>query len=202
LALLPRNAILRLKNTWLLAGTVLVGALSVGALFLGYHVTCGSSYYSTGLCYLPRYKNWAPEISVPLKVSQSTIGRQAFSVDCNDLTSARLWIRDRGASSDPIRVNILADGSTQPVVSKLISPQSLPPSGWYEFRFPPVPDSGNKKYVLEVVPAEGTGQPDIELGYFARNEYMAGSLRINNLEQTGDLLFQYGCSVGLDQLGK
>jgi len=199
-ALLPNKAVIRLNNVWLQAGSGFVAFLAVGAFFLAYHVTCGSAYYSLGLCNLPRFKNWSPETSVPLAISQSKYASQTFSADCNDLAQIKLWIRGKAMSSDPLLVKVQSVGSRETVVSRLISTDTIPPSGWLEVDFSPIPDSRNKKFILEVSPTDGMGQPNIEMGYSIRNEYLGGSLSINNETQTGDLLFRYGCLVGLEKL--
>jgi len=76
----------------------------------------------------------------------------------------------------------------------------LPASGWLEITFPKVADSAGQNYTLEISTSNGNDLSAVELGVFNRDEYPIGSLNINKQKQVGDLIFQYGCSVGLDNL--
>jgi len=200
LPLLPARVLLNIKKIWLQVGAILIAVMTVGALFLVYHVSCGSAYYTPGLCVLPKYKNWSPQTSLSQTIAPSTTVRQTFVPACNDVSQIGLWVKQKRTSPDPLLVEIQADDSPDPVMSKIVSQEEIPSSGWLIIDFPAVTNLMKKNLTIEVTPASVQGNPLIDLGYSSTNEYLNGSLTIQNLAQDGDLLFRYGCRAGLENL--
>lgn len=198
IALIPRKAILRLNRIWLRIGLVFVALLTVGGLFLAYHVTCGSSFYSSGLCYLPRVKNWSPETSLQYHVNDNNVGLQTFTARCGNLSRIRLWIRSKGVMAKPISVKLIDSSESSIVYSSLIPQNIIPTNEWLDITIPPIGNSKDKSYSIEISTAEGINKSDIILAYTTRNEYLEGEFSINREKQDGDLLFLYGCSAGLN----
>jgi hypothetical protein len=66
--------------------------------------------------------------------------------------------------------------------------------------FPTITNLMKKNLFMEIAPAGGQGDPLVDLGYTSRSEYSDGSMLINNVAQEGDLIFKYGCKVGLEKL--
>lgn len=92
LACLPNRAVLRPKSGWLTGGsTAFVALLTVGGLFLAYHFTCGSAWYTTGLCTLPRHKNQTAASSQPVPLPAAQPVTQTFAAQCNRLTQTSVW---------------------------------------------------------------------------------------------------------------
>lgn len=199
-ALMPAKPLITLKKTWLQAGSILVAALSMIGLFLAYHVPCGSAYYTPGLCLLPNYKNWAPENSQSLKITPSTGNIQTFSPACDNISQVQLWVNKKGSSNEPLSLKIFRDGAAEPVMSALVSQADIPPSGWLTVNFPDVTNTFNQKLLLEVSSSRAGANPEIEVGYTLRNEYLNGLMLINHQPQEGDFLFKYGCREGLEKL--
>jgi len=199
LALMPTRALLPVKRGWLQAGVVLIMVMTLGALFVDYHLPCGESYYSTGLCQRPRYKNWSPATSISLPITASSRVSQTFVADCNGLTQVRLWVRQKPAEGNLV-VSLQSAGVPNSLLTRDVPTTQLPASGWLEITFPKVADSAGQNYTLEISTSNGNDLSAVELGVFNRDEYPIGSLNINKQKQVGDLIFQYGCSVGLDNL--
>lgn len=200
IALTPVRSILNLNKIWIQIGSVLVLLICVVGLFLAYHVTCGSTFYTPGLCNLPRVKNWSPETSLSLVVNDNRTGAQSFYARCDNLAQVRIWIKSKGTSSDALPVQVVEAGTNTVIHTGLISQKDIPPSGWLDIPMPVVATSKDKTYLLTVGIPGKTGNPNIELAYTTRNEYMEGDFSVNKEKQTGDLLFLYNCSTGLSQL--
>ena len=200
-AFLPQEAWLNQTKAGLLAGSILIALIGVSGLFLVYHIPCGSSFYSTGLCYLPQYKNWSPQTSIPIKIVESTHLSQTFISNCENLNQIKIWVGHEGTpTTGGLSVRLSQVGSQETTASKVIPQAGIPASGWLMVDFPPVLDSKAKLYVIDVEPVDKTGQQDIKIAYSKTNEYLNGELNIEGEKQVGDLLFQYGCRVGLESL--
>ena len=200
ISLLPHKGLLKLNRLWLQIGSILIAGMTIAGLFLAYHITCGSSFYTPGLCMLPKYKNWSIETSLSANISASTTVRQTFTPMCDDVSEIWIWINKKGISQDPLSVNIMEDISSNLILSRQVPQSEVPSSGWLVIDFPTISNLANKNLILQVDAGTGQGNSAIELGYSPTNEYIDGLLTIDNQPQVGDLMFKYGCVSGLEKI--
>ena len=187
---------------WSFAGITALSLIAyLGGLTLSYHVTCGNQFYSLGLCYQPYYKNWAPDLYSSPPISSQMILTQEFVPECNDLTQMRLWVNNSSEHRDEKTTFTLRNTvDNNELVSQEIPNYQIPTGGWLAINFMPERDSFNKLHVLTIQNDFSTADPGISLAYSQPNDYQKGKLRENNRAVSSDLVFQYGCIVGLEKL--
>ena len=199
LALIPGKEILGNKTEWIASGSVLVAFLATLSLFLVYHFQCGNYFYTRGLCYLPRFRNWDPASSLSLKLTGNSSARQTITPRCSALMETAVWINDRSiTASAPLRMKLIDVQTDAIVAEKTIGFSDVPTSGWLEMEFTPIPDSTDKLYRLEVHAIGFEDQQWIELAYTDTAEYPDGKLLRGDPKLKDDLLFRYGCLTGLE----
>lgn len=198
LAFLPNRAVLRLRTGWLPIGSAVVSLLTVGALFLAYHFTCGSTWYTSGLCILPRHKNQTAATSQPMTLSATEPVLQTFTAQCNSLTQTSVWLYDHRADSGWLTFILENANTGETVLARDFLASELPSSGWLEMNFPPIPDSAGQTYEIRLIAAGDTPLSGVEVGVSERNEYPDGELIIGTKTNTGTLFFRYSCLTGLE----
>ena len=203
LAVFPQKAVLNHVQAWLKWGSVFIALVGALALTLVYHVPCGSSWFSGGLCYLPQYKNWSTAASLPVSINVSNRAQQTFIADCENLSQIRIWGNAKAdTAGEKLILHLNEDGTGRTLASTELPVDQLPADGWFYFNFPVVPDSLSKNYVLDIRSSNEVGVGNMSIAYSKTNEYKNGNLSINGQAQEGDLLFQYGCLTGLGELRK
>lgn len=191
---LPRRALYML-NALALTG---LGLYLVG-LVLVYHVSCGAQYYRFDLCFQPNYKNFAPEARYSEPITSAVTLKQEIVPRCNGLTELRVWVSAREAdASQPTAFILTEAGSGEELANSLAGEDRLPPEGWYTLAFAPQSDSNGKLYLLTIKHSGAAAGPRIS--YSLRPEYLDGKLYENEQNVAQDIVFQYGCSTGLNKL--
>ena len=181
---------------------VILGAASLvlytAGMYLSYYVPCGSQYYQPGLCYQPRYKNWAPnEVFSQPVTSQLTLKQEIVS-KCNGITELRVWMDVEGANPNGQTRFILEDvNSSREVLNETVSNSTLPIKSWYALDFEPDWKSNGKFYLLTISSAD-EDTPGPKVAYSLRQEYYDGKLFENDQRIDRDILFQVGCIAGFD----
>jgi hypothetical protein len=192
----------RLRQEWILPATAAVGlAAFTGGLYLSYHLTCGTTFYRPGLCYLPQYKNWAPEERFSPPFSQDLELRQELQAECANLAQVRVWTDSSEASpagSVEIALRDIADGST--VAQEVIPNLGLPDQGWITLDFASQDDSLDQRYLITLRSADSGNVIGPRISYTLRPEYELGLLYENERPVDHDLFFQYGCISGLQSM--
>ncbi|MCE1254536.1 MAG: DUF2142 domain-containing protein [Anaerolineae bacterium] len=204
LALVPTKTIIQNTQGWLKWGSVLTVLGGCLALFLVYHVTCGSSWFSGGACYLPQYKNWSPATSLSENMDSNIRVKQTFTSECGNLNQVRIWFNKADIRTDgEISMSLRAQGNDQ-ILAEIGSPSTQIPQdgGWIYFNFPEIPASQSEKYILDVLAVKPDKDRNFEIAYSKTNEYKNGALTLNGQPQDGDLLFQYGCLTGLEKMSR
>ncbi len=199
LALHPVKELHLKLKPWTPVGAILVAFLATLSLFLVYHFQCGNYFYTRGLCYLPRFRNWDPASSLSLKLTGNSSARQTITPRCSALTEAAVWINDRSITgSAPLSMKLIDVQTDAIIAEKTIGFSDIPSSGWLEMEFSPIPASTDKLYRLEVHAIGFEDQQWIELAYTDSAEYPDGELLRGDPKLKDDLLFRYGCLTGLE----
>lgn len=183
--------------------TLLAAALSLNLLgiVLSFHVPCGLTYYQTGLCYRPLFKEFPSNVHASLPVSSGMTFSQEIRVACNGLAEVRVWLTPSTAGDQGTTRFVLEDTSgDQILLNTSVGNAEIKGEMWYPLRFDPDWDSAGKQYILKIAgegtpPGEGlqflyTPQPEFNLGNSYENDQL--------LEE--DILLQYGCITGLGKI--
>jgi hypothetical protein len=174
-------------------------ALYVAGLILSYHVTCGASYYTSGLCYQPFYKNYSPLLRSTEPVSAGSILTQEILPICNDMTVIQVRINSvKQAVGGQTKFIVKNDAKKSTVIETAVKNSSLPQDAWYVLDFPSETKSAGTLYKL-IIQGLGSDQGGPAFAYSVRPEYPAGVLRINDIPSDDDIIFQYGCLAGLQK---
>ena len=190
-----------ISPTWFIALLVIALALNLFGLFLSFHVPCGSTFYQTGFCYRPLFRDFSGDMRASQPVSDDIVLTQEFQVTCNGLAEVRVLLTPSTTGNLGVTRFLVEDSSTeQPILDKSIANAPIRGETWYSLPFEPDWFSSGKQYTLEVlgtgpVPNQGlrffyTPQPEFDLG----DSYENGEL----LEE--DLVLQYGCVTGLRKI--
>ena len=167
-------------------------------MYLSYYVPCGSQYYQPGLCYQPKYKNWAPdEVYSPPITDQFTLTQELVS-ECNGMTELRIWLDAEGAEPNGRTQFFLKDMDfDREVLNESVANSTLPVKNWFILNFEPDWDSDGKFYLL-TISSDDQNVPGPRVAYSLRQEYRAGKLFENDQRIDKDILFQVGCIAGFD----
>lgn len=177
-------------------GTLSLVAYSLGG-WLSYHIPCGSQYYTKGLCYQPRYKNFFPEgNSSPALTNKLTISQEIVP-ECDGMTLLRFWVnRNNAISADSLLISLASLGG-EVIYEDKLSLTNITERGWQSITFAPVWDSGQNAYLLTL--SSSASMSKFTIAYSLRPEYNEGKLYENGEPIENDLIFQYGCIAGWEQ---
>ncbi|MEP7136851.1 MAG: DUF2142 domain-containing protein [Chloroflexota bacterium] len=180
---------------------VLLGVASLvvymAGMYLSYHVPCGSQFYTSGLCYQPHYKNWAPDDLYSAPVSKQLALSQEIVPECKGMTELRVWTNANDADPNGTTQFILLDVAQKHEMVNVNVPNSeLPNGNWYSLTFQPDWVSNGKFYLL-IIRGENTGP---RIAYSLKQEYPEGKLFENDQPIDKDLIFQTGCIAGLEKI--
>ncbi|MCS6994421.1 MAG: DUF2142 domain-containing protein [Anaerolineales bacterium] len=163
-------------------------------MYLSYYVTCGSNYYTKGLCYLPRYKNWNPQPALSFHLLLGTKISQQILPECNGLKKIAIWVNTENASSSGKTKFLLTNSETR-IIEELVTNADLPLAGWYEIALS-VPDWNSIGRVYEIEVESLSSGPGIRIGYTNPGELLPGSMLENGMVVSKDMLIQTGCVAG------
>jgi uncharacterized integral membrane protein len=175
------------------AGAVSMLAAYMLGVYLSFYTVCGTSLYTPGLCYQPRYRNWDPNAQFTQPVARDMSLQQTFTAICRTLRSVRVW--SASASQDSkgeTQISLKDADSSAVLVEKFVNNQTAADHAWLDVTFPPVDNAVGKQYIIGIT-SDLTKQADgLSFGVTTRREYLYGMV-INNVPMDYDLIFQYGC---------
>ena len=186
---------------WITVLLVSTLSLNLLGLYFSFHVPCGSTFYQTGLCYRPLFKDFPSEVRASEPASNKMSLTQEIQVACNGLAEVRLLVTP-SIKDDPGTTRFLLEdaSSTQTLLDTSIANDQIRAETWHSLRFAPDWDSAGKQYILRIIGTNTsqnlglrflfTPQPEFNLGH----SYENGEL----IEQ--DIILQYGCVTGLQKL--
>ena len=186
---------------WTVAFLIPALAFNLLGLYFSFHVPCGSTFYQTGLCYRPLFKDFPSEVHPSKPVSDGMSLTQEIRVACNGLSEIRLLVAPSTVGDQGTTRFLLENASgTQSLLDTSIPSDQIHGETWYSLRFAPDWSSAGKLYILNISgnnssPGQGlqflfTPQPEFNLGIADENGH--------SLEQ--DIVLQYGCVTGLRKL--
>lgn len=200
-ALIPTRPLFRKSTVVIMSVSAMVLGVVVAASLLAYHVACGDSWFHRGLCYLPKYKNWGPARSPSLSVNRDQFLAQDFVPECDNLEVVRVWSRTpASATGAQVGLSLLDAETEEALAHSKLSLSLAPANGWLEFAFPGIAASKKQHYLLKIEPLGATDEGGLAVVYYETDEYFEGHAWLNGDDLDGDLVFQYGCRVGLERV--
>lgn len=185
-----------LSVKWIVLPALMAIGFYVIGLALVFRVNCGAQYYRFELCYLPRYKNLAPESNYSEPISSTLTLRQEIIPSCDGMSQLRFWLSTLESQQiGGAQITFRDPAQGLDLVQLDVSNHELPISGWYALEFPPDWSSAGKLYILTIASSSENQGPRIALSL--KPEYPDGSLYENGLKLPQDIIFQWGCITGL-----
>ena len=182
---------------------LLISTLSLNllGLFLSFHILCGSTFYQTGLCYRPLFKDFPSEVRASEPVSNGKSITQEIQVACDGLSEVRVLVQPSNAAPQGATRFLLEEGSgTQILLDTSIADNQIPAGDWLPIHFGPDWDSAGKQYRLEISGMNGSSDQGLQLFYTPQSEFNLGNSYENGQALEQDLILQYGCVTGLRKL--
>ena len=174
--------------------------LNVLGIFLAFYVPCGTTYYQTGLCYQPLYKDFTAESHPSPPISNEISIRQELQVTCDGFTELRVILFPSDSRTDGITRFILQDPvNNQILMDTQMQNDKITLEDWYPLRFDPDWDSNGNQYVLKVLSSNTSIGQGLRLFYSSQPEFR-GNLYENGQLMQGGIALQYGCITGLRKL--
>ena len=186
---------------WIIAFFVSALVFNLLGIYFSFHIPCGSTFYQSGLCYRPLFKDFPSEVRPSEPVSNGMSLTQEIRVTCSGLAEVRLLVTPSSAGDKGTTRFLLKDASgTETLLDTSIANDQVQTENWHSLLFAPDWNSAGKEYMLEISgmsasPGKGlqflfTPQPEFNLG----NSYENGQ----SLEQ--NIVLQYGCVTGLRKI--
>jgi hypothetical protein len=187
------------RASWWAMGFLVTSLAAFGAgILLSYHVICGTAYYQPGLCYLPSYKNWAPNERFSMPISRSESLLQEVVAECDGLSQVRVWVDSSGLPADGKTVFVFRDPTTDKDLEEVtVANADLPSGGWVSLGFGPEWRSRDRLYLLRISPGLDSEPVGTRIALTLRQEYPEVKLTENRVPVDADVVFQYGCAAGL-----
>jgi hypothetical protein len=180
---------------WIIA--LLATALSVNSLgiFLSFHVPCGSTFYQTGLCYRPLFRDFPSEVRASQPVSESMSLSQEIRVACDGLAEIRVMVTPSTVNDQGSTRLLLEDAASKhPLLDTSISNHRIRAEDWLLLRFEPDWNSAGKRYTLKILGVTGQG---LKFLFTPQGEFNLGDSYENGRLLEEDIVLQYGCVTGL-----
>ena len=192
---------LSISSNWVLGFLALALSLNLVGILLAFYVPCGTTYYQTGLCYQPLYKDFSNETRLSPRISKEISVTQGIKVACNGFTEVRVLLTPSNPNdSGTTRFVLQSQTNDKPILDTSVMNIQISASDWYPLRFDPEWQSAGKEYTLKVLSTEPRPGQGLELLYTPQSEFNLGDLYENGHLQKEDLILQYGCATGLRKI--
>jgi uncharacterized membrane protein len=180
--------------------TIALSLNLLGILF-SFHVSCGSTFYQTGLCYRPLFKDFPSEVRASQPVSSGTSLSQEIRVTCNGVAEVRLLIapstrKDKGSTRFILENSV----SENPLLDTSVANEQIRAETWYPLRFEPDWHSAGKQYILKILGTDGSPNQGLQFLFTPQPEFNLGPSYENGKSIEQDIVLQYGCVTGLRKI--
>lgn len=186
---------------WVMVFLTMALFLNVLGIFLSFYVPCGTTFYQTGLCYQPLYRDFTSATRISQPISSDHTVSQEIRPTCNGLKEVRVWIIPLIAEGTGTTHFILQDQSSgQTLMDSAISTDHMKEETWYRLSLDPDWGSASKQYILTIMGPNTPADQGPKLLYLLQPEINLGNLYENDELTQGNLVLQYGCITGLRKI--
>jgi uncharacterized membrane protein len=194
--------IARSSPKWIIGFLIPALSLNVLGIYFSFYVPCGPTFYQTGLCYQPLYRDFTSGTRVSQPISNENAFAQEIHPACNGLTELRVLVipaipEDKGITRfllrDPLNNQFLMDSS--------VPNDDIQEETWYSVSFDPDWGSEGRRYILTILSTNTPAGQGLKLLHSLQPEINIGNLYENGELTQGNIVLQYGCITGLRKLG-
>ena len=201
------SSLLVMKNTSLISPNLTKGflafalSLNVIGILLAFYVPCGTTFYRTGLCYQPVFKDFTPESYISQPISRELSLSQEIRVSCNGLSELQILLFPSTSENTSTTQFIFRDATNDKiVVLESMTNNLITAESWHKLSFDPDWQSAGKRYVLEVLGENSQADQGLRFLYSPQAEFEIGDSYENGQRKQEHLVLQYGCITGLRKI--
>jgi uncharacterized membrane protein len=176
-------------------------SLNIAGIILAFYVPCGTTFYQTGLCYRPLYKDFSNETHLSQPISKDMALAQGIKVSCDGFSELQVLLTPSGSNDQGATRFILQNPkSGQTLFDTSILNNQISAETWVPLRFKPDWHSAGKTYLLRISGGNTLAGQGPRLLYTPQSEFNLGDLFENGQPLKDDLVLQYGCATGLQKI--
>jgi uncharacterized membrane protein len=189
------------SSTWAVTFLSIALSLNIAGILLAFHVPCGSTFYQTGLCYRPLFKDFPSQVDHSPLISDGILLTQEIQVACNGLTELRVMVipstpGDKGATHFTLQNSL----TEQTLAQTSVKNAAITAEDWHSVRFEPDWDSAGKQYILKILGVTSPPDQGLRFLYTTQSEFNLGELYQDGQPMQKDIVLQYGCATGLRKI--
>jgi uncharacterized membrane protein len=197
--LVPKQFVI--SSRWVIGFLTVTLAMNIGGIILAFYVPCGTTFYQSGLCYQPLYKDLSNEARLSPPITEEVSITQSIEVACNGFGEVRVLLAPSASGDQGKTRFILQDeASDQILLDTAIVNSQVSADDWVPLRFKPDWQSAGKTYLLKLLGPNAPNGQGLKLLYTPQSEFDLGDLYENEQLQKEDLVLQYGCVTGLRKI--
>ncbi|MDQ3006715.1 MAG: DUF2142 domain-containing protein [Chloroflexota bacterium] len=190
-----------LSQNWIIVFLSIALSLNILGIMLAFYVPCGTTYYQTGLCYQPLYKDFSPESHLSEPISNEVFVTQDVQVACNGLAELRVLLTPSSIENNTATRFVLEDpASNQNLLDTSATNDLILSETWHKLHFDPDWHSAGKKYILKIFSVDTPPGLGLRLRYSQQPQSELGSLYENGQLLQEHIVLQYGCITGLRKI--
>ena len=190
-----------LSRKWIVVFLSIALSLNILGIILAFYVPCGTTYYQTGLCYQPLYKDFSPESHLSEPISSEVLVTQDVQVACNGLAELRVLLTPSGLENNTTTQFVLEDSATnRNLLDISVKNDLILSETWHALRFNPDWRSAGKQYILKIFSTDTPTGEGLRLLYSSQPQAELGSLYENGQLMQDHIVLQYGCITGLRKI--
>jgi len=190
-----------ISSNWVITFLTVALSLNVLGIILAFYVPCGTTFYQTGLCYRPLYKDFTNETRLSPPISNKLSVTQGVKVACDGFSELRVLLTPSIPGDQGLTRFILQDPmSDQTLLDTSMVNSQISTADWYPLRFDPDWQSAGKAYILKILGTNPSAGHGLKLLYTPQSEFDLGDLRENGQLLDEDVVLQYGCVAGLQKI--
>jgi hypothetical protein len=186
---------------WAIAFLSIALSLNIVGVLLSFYVPCGATFYQTGLCYRPLFKDFPSEVEHSPFVSDEVLLTQEIQVACNGLTEVRVMAIPSVPGDKGITHFVLQNAVTQQALTQTsIENDQVTLEDWFPVRFEPDWDSAGKQYIFKILGVNSSPDQGLRFLFTTQSEFNLGNLYEDGQLLEEDIVLQYGCATGLRKI--
>jgi len=189
------------SHNWITGFLSTTLALNILGIALAFYVPCGTTYYQTGLCYQPLYKDFSPESHLSRPISNEMLITQEVQVACNGLAELRVLLTPSIAENNTTTRFVFEDSlNDQNLLDISIANDLILSETWHRLSFDPDWHSAGKQYILKILSTNTPAGQGLKLLYSPQPQFDLGDRYENGQPMQDDIVLQYGCITGLRRI--
>ena len=187
--------------TWGMGFLIAALATNLLGIILAFYVPCGTTFYSTALCYQPLFKDFTPESHASEPISSERSVTQEVQVACDGVAELRVLLFPPISQNSGTTRFVLQDPSKdRNLMDILVQNDQIVSEDWYPLRFDPDWNSNGKQYLLKILSTDTAEGQGLQLFYSPQGELSLGNLYENGQLRRENVVLQYGCITGLRKI--